>query len=290
MNQRSTTAYVKGINRVQDYIENHLDEHLRVKELSKIAAFSEYHFLRIFAAMTGESLYGFIRRLRLEKASYMLLSDPKRPITDIALSVGFSNQASFAKAFKQQFGLSGSQYRLQKGSPEHSEPIRFHGSSLDPIPPLEINIRDEEPQRLIYLRYTGAYQGDSNLFSSLFQRLCRWADDQDLLSSSSRYFVIYHDFGCESDEKQLRISVCISVDREVSVDEQFGFLVLPAGRYGIGKFRLSPEDYAKAWYYMYARWLPESGYTPDDRFTLEHYPPLPLEGKKRLVEICIPIS
>ena len=290
MNSPSKERYVKGINRVQDYIENHLDEPLTVKELANIAAFSEFHFLRIFSAFTGETLYGFIKRLRLEKSAFLLLSDKTRPLTDIALSVGFANQASFAKAFKLKFGISGREYRKRNrtiGEADFTGGLRQEMEME--IEPLNIQIRNEKAQRVIYLRYTGPYKGDSDLFSALFQRLYHWADERELISTNSRWYVIYHDFGYETEEDLLRLSVCMSVESNVAVNGEIGYLELPAGKYGVGNFMVTPSEYAKAWYYMYAKWLPDSGRKLDDRFSLEHYPPKAPSGDKRLVEIYLPV-
>ena len=44
----SRKIYIERINAVQDYIENHLDEEISIRQLSQIASFSEYHFQRIF--------------------------------------------------------------------------------------------------------------------------------------------------------------------------------------------------------------------------------------------------
>lgn len=101
--KESRQIYIERINTVQDYIEKHLDEELSVQQLSKIASFSEYHFQEF----TSESLYRFVKRLRLEKAIFLLRSNRKLTIQDIAFSVGFSNQASFAKALKEEYQLNG---------------------------------------------------------------------------------------------------------------------------------------------------------------------------------------
>ena len=291
MNPTSENPYIMGINRVQDYIENHLDKTLTVKELADIAAFSQYHFLRIYGLLTGETLYAFIKRLRLEKAAFLLSSRRDRSITDIALSVGFSNQASFAKAFKQKFGISGREYRNKNKSVEE---VRFTGYSHEEIDmniqPVDIQIRTEKARKLIYLRYTGPYKGDSDLFSEMFQKLYQWANERDLVSRNSRWFVIYHDLGLETDEDQLRLSVCMSVDRNVALNGEIGLLELKEGKYGVGRFHVNPSEYGKAWYYMFANWLPGSGFKPDETFALEHYPPAELSPEgKRLVEIYIPI-
>lgn len=164
--------YTEQINKVQDYIEKHLDRPLKVDELSKIASFSSFHFQRIYMLMTGESIYGFIKRLRLEKAAYMLMADKKRSVIDIAMSVGFSNQASFAKAFKARYGVTSSYYRKSKTQYDASA---FMATTIDyrdmAIDPLSVVIKREEALQLIYVRYSGPYKGDGDLFTGLFQKL-----------------------------------------------------------------------------------------------------------------------
>lgn len=65
-------AWVERILRVVDYIGSHLDDELDPKELAKIAGFSLHHFHRVFRGMLGESVMGFVRRLRLERAAMRL--------------------------------------------------------------------------------------------------------------------------------------------------------------------------------------------------------------------------
>lgn len=279
MDRNNEKFYIEQINKVQDYIENNLDKSLSIKELASIANFSEYHFQRIFVYITGENIYKFIKRIRLEKAAYMLLADKNRSISDIAISLGFANQASFAKAFKSKYDINGSIYRKRDGIV----------SEYDLIEPLYIDIRKEKATKLIYIRYTGPYQGDSELFSNLFNKIYDWAKERKLIKENTRWFVIYHDFGYETDEDYLRVSVCMEVDRNVAVGGEIGILTLEEGVYGVGKFMLSSDEYDKAWNYMYTKWLPTSRYRLDDRFSLEHYPPSEIEGEKRLVEVYIPI-
>ena len=63
------------------------------------------------SAIVGETLNQFIQRIRLEKAASQLIDNPKKSITEIAFDCGFSGSATFARAFKESFGISASQYR-----------------------------------------------------------------------------------------------------------------------------------------------------------------------------------
>lgn len=105
------TEYRARINTVMDYIHNNLHKSLSLNELSKVANFSPYHFHRIFSSITGETLNSFIQRLRVEKAASMLIANPKKSITEIALDYGFSSSASFARLFKEMYGMNASQWR-----------------------------------------------------------------------------------------------------------------------------------------------------------------------------------
>ena len=75
--------YTARLNRVINYIDEHLDEPLSLQELAQVAAFSPFHFHRIFKALTGETLGAFVWRLRLERAANLLLWQPTTRVTDL---------------------------------------------------------------------------------------------------------------------------------------------------------------------------------------------------------------
>ncbi len=295
---KSRQIYIEKINTVQDYIEKHLDGEISVQKLSQIASFSEYHFQRIFKQFTFESLYSFIKRLRLEKAVFLLRCNRKLTIQDIALSVGFSNQASFAKALKEKYHLNASQIK-EMNDLEINQLIsekRTNGKVLTNDlyynNPIELNIQIMEPLKVLYTRYTGAYRGNSDLFSKLFTKLYCFADINKLVSQVTKWFVVYHDYSDLTAEEKLRLSVCMSIKDDVANQGEFGCMELAGGRYAVGKFLIGAEEYQGAWNYMIFRWLPDSGYMPDDRLCFEYYPPQEKEDDhtRRVVEIFIPIT
>ena len=103
--------YVSRINRVIDHIESNLDAPLPLEQLAKIAHFSRFHFHRIFGAMVGETVNQFVQRKRVEKAASQLIHIPKKSVTEIALDCGYTSPATFARAFKNHFGMSASDWR-----------------------------------------------------------------------------------------------------------------------------------------------------------------------------------
>lgn len=106
---------------VLQWLEENLDREPGLDELAAIACFSSFHFHRLFTAFTGESIYAYRKRLLLERAARHLQHSDQTLLT-VAANCGYENQASFNKAFKQQFACTPMQLRQQKTSIQFSRP------------------------------------------------------------------------------------------------------------------------------------------------------------------------
>jgi len=80
--------YYERIVRTLVHIQRHLDDELELDTLASVAAFSRFHFHRVFRGLVGESLKEYVRRLRLERAAQRLKQQCD-PIIQIALEAGF---------------------------------------------------------------------------------------------------------------------------------------------------------------------------------------------------------
>ena len=98
------------IAEVMRYIRHHIDKPIDRETLAAVAGFSVPHFHRIFTAHVGESAISYVRRVRLERAARKLRMGAV-DITEVALAAGYVSHAAFSKAFRQQFGLSHSEFR-----------------------------------------------------------------------------------------------------------------------------------------------------------------------------------
>src|SRR5260370_1067030 len=107
---RRNDHYHDRVNRVLDYIGEHLDGELSLAKLSEIGCFSPFHFHRIFQGVTGETLNSHVRRVRLERAAALMKASPRKRITDVALEAGFAGTAEFSRAFKNRFDRTASSW------------------------------------------------------------------------------------------------------------------------------------------------------------------------------------
>lgn len=313
--------YISRINRVIDYIEKNIDGDLSLERLSGIANFSPYHFHRIFKAMVGETLNQFIQRIRLEKAAVQLLDNPKKSITEIAFDCGFSGSATFARAFRDAFEMSASEWRAAGGDETRkirnmkSKQGKTDGKSRKDIDISSYYI-DEQSQNLIwrvkmkekdqvrvevkdmpdfhvaYVRHMGPYQGDSPLFEGLFEKLMKWAGPRGLLRfPETQVLTVYHDDPKITEEDKLRTSACITVPEDTAVDGEIGKMTIPGGKFAVANFEITSEEFGEAWDMLMGRWLPESGFQPDDRLCYEicHNNPKEHPENKFVVDICVPV-
>lgn len=93
------------INRALNYAQQKLPGPVSLDEAAAVAAFSPWHFHRVFIVVVGDSFARFMRKKRLEWAARELLTTQRR-ILDISLDAGYESQETFARAFKQHFALT----------------------------------------------------------------------------------------------------------------------------------------------------------------------------------------
>jgi AraC family transcriptional regulator len=108
------------IARVRAYIDNNLHRSIHVRDLSRVARRSLAHFSRKFKLAVGESPHAYVVRRRLEKACQLMITS-SASLSEIALSVGFSDQAHLCRLFRQAFGQSPARWRRARGIHERGQ-------------------------------------------------------------------------------------------------------------------------------------------------------------------------
>lgn len=306
--------YEKRIYQVQDYISAHLDEELNLEKLAQISSFSLFHFHRIFKGITGETLYDFIQRIRLEKSCILLSSNPDLKIINIAMDCGFSTPSSFSKAFKNFYNISPSEYRKcntrnndNSGKYKSKNGISKSKREEDICTPIEY-ISDEELEtlfnrrkemnvkiaklpdyRIAYKRRIGPY-GSDNI--KVMQELKKWAITRDLFTESSIILSIAHDDPEVTSSENCRYDACIVLSDDYELENSINESKLPGGKYAVLRVDHTVEAIKKAWNDIFSVWLPDSGYQIDNRPVFERYMGISKENKFEplICEVCIPVK
>src|SRR5437588_1241835 len=104
------------ILRVRAYIDGNLHRTIHIRDLSAVARRSPAHFSRKFKLAVGASPHAYVVRRRLEKACHLMMTSAEQ-LSEIALSVGFSDQAHLCRLFRQAFGQSPASWRREREIP-----------------------------------------------------------------------------------------------------------------------------------------------------------------------------
>jgi AraC-like DNA-binding protein len=103
-----------GIAEAIGYADKHFSDPLTLAVLAKRAAMSLSKFTAAFKIHTGLSAAAYIRRIRMDKAMY-LLKNTTASLGDIAGMVGYKHQSRFSTLFREQFGVAPGEFRKHDG-------------------------------------------------------------------------------------------------------------------------------------------------------------------------------
>jgi AraC family transcriptional regulator len=95
---------------VASHLEGHLSEQISLAMLARITRLSEQHFCRAFKKSFGIPPHRYHVQRRIECAK-RLLADRSKSVTDIALTLGYSQTSAFSVAFRKTTGRSPREFR-----------------------------------------------------------------------------------------------------------------------------------------------------------------------------------
>lgn len=111
--QSSTNDEFKSsawLNRAKDFLHDNFSETVGLEEVARAVGVHPVHLARVFRRQFGYTMGEYVRRLRLEFAKREI-SATNKPLCEIALSAGFSDQSHLNKTFKNLVGITPYQYR-----------------------------------------------------------------------------------------------------------------------------------------------------------------------------------
>jgi AraC family transcriptional regulator len=293
---RNRSEYEKRVNRVLDHIRQHRDEELSLERLASVAGFSPFHFHRIFKSMVGENLREHVQRTRLEHAATALLTRPHVDVLVIALENGFTSASAFARAFKERFGVTASQWRRGEGragrkegqadrklgtaegkpgkaatgADRHDGLTTGAGARQPEEATMNVNVETLPAWRVAYVRTIGPY-GPEGGIPALWARLARWAAARDLWTPARICLGISHDDPKVTDPARCRYDAAIVIPADVAADGDVNVADMEGGKYAVAHFAGPAPEIGRAYDELFTAWLPRSGYQPDDRHIFELY-------------------
>lgn len=295
---KSNEVYRRRIDRVIDHVNANLDKTFSLDELASVAAFSPYHFHRIFMAITGESVNFFTNRVRLEKSA-RLLKFSKSSIADVALECGFSSPSTLSRAFKQYFGITPTLYR-QSPQIENSKirkelvPLAEYlcpMSDEEMVAEFPVEIRQFPQRRVAYIRVVDSYR--EGVVTGAFEKLVNWAKEAGVYESGT-FFGMSLDDPKVTPKEKYRYEACVTLPEKfkVGAGAPVETMTMPALKYAVVNAKGEFNYVATAIYYLFNNWLLNSSYEPAHAHGMEVF-----LDKARIsnwehfhLDLCLPVQ
>ncbi len=255
-------TYEARLRRVLLHIYDHLDGDLSLDALSEVACMSRFHWHRVFRAMTGETLADAIRRVRLLKAANALVQEDA-PLAEIAQRYGYSEVASFSRAFSAAHGVAPGTFRAQ--GVQLSNDLRQNPGEFRMYP---VTIETLPSGRAAGVLNLGPYTSLGRAFQQLGGTLAAY----NLFHKVSGLFAIYHDVPESKADPELRshAAVIIADDFPAGIDG-LEYFDIAGGKHAVLAHKGPYATLASAYEWLYGKWLPQSGEDPRDAPPIELY-------------------
>ncbi|MEL6915266.1 MAG: AraC family transcriptional regulator [Pseudomonadota bacterium] len=277
-------SYEDRLRRVIDYVYDHAGEDLSLDTLADVAAMSRFHWHRVFRAMTGETCAQAVRRIRLQRAGFLLAQG--EAIDAVAARCGLGGRAAFTRAFTAAYGVSPARFR---GRCEGRAVLLLSDRKEHPM--YDVKIETTPPLRAAVMPHQGAYTQIARAFeqfSAIMTARGLWPHVRGMIGA-------YHDDPNDVPEAELRSHAGALVAPGMELPEGLEEIVIPGGK--LAKLRVEgPYSGLQAAYdYFYGTWLPGSGEEPRDgagAMAFEFYINSPMDAApdELLTDICVPLK
>ena len=271
------------INQAISYIMEHIGEDILIEEVAKHCHFSKFHFSRMFKEETGESLYAFIKRLKMEQSAFRLKLERNRSITDIGLDYGYT-ASNYSTAFKQYHHISPAKFR--KSIYDQSIKHPFFKQVENVIESFEecnkkVTIEELDDQYVIYERRIGNYNDlarDWQVFNEKYK---------EYITEETVFMERTYDDPSITDTNMCLYDICMIVDKSCPLENTY---IVQGGKFVVYHFKGYVGQIYAAYQSLFNEWFPKSHYVIDERYGFEIYRGIDCENMYMEMELCIPVK
>lgn len=306
------------INRILNYIQQNPEKDLSLQVLAGLSSFSPYHFHRIFTSVVGENPYHYVKKERVERAAKLLIHNPHLSVTDVSLQCGFSSSATFARVFKEHFGVNATFFRQDRKNRKMesknweatSEPSGYDGVSeaaaeriaQRDVELMKVEVRTLPTYRVAYVRILdGMDLGYNQKITGAFNKARDWVGSRGLFNPPHTLCIgaVYETLKLTSPDRR-RYDACFTVpDSVVSGSGGVDVQNIEGGLYAVSRIELEYADeesfgitlamMGERFEYMYGEWLTRNAFELEDKPCLEFYltPPGP---PMIVIEAAVPVK
>lgn len=272
----------KLVNQSIDYIMQHLDEDLSLDTVSNHFFLSKYYFDRIFKEETGESIYAFIKRCKVDQSAVDMKLNPEKAITDIGLDYGYSS-SNYSSVFKKRHHTSPSAFK--QSIPTQDMHVPFNPERIVRFKTAEeyaahIEIRELDDLFVIYDRFIGNY---ADIEKNWYQFLDKYKEHLNETSILAERF--FND-PAVTEPSQCICDLCMTAAQDCGLDN---VMWIKGGRWIVYHFHGEIKDIFGTLQGVFNVWMPQSGYRMAQRYGLNLYRSIDRDNHRVVMDLCIPV-
>lgn len=269
------------INQSIDYIIHHLNDHNTIKDIANNFHFSEFYFSRIFKEVTGQSVYAFIKRLKMDQSAIDIKLAREKSITEIGLDYGYS-ASNYSSAFRKHHHISPAKFRKMANVTSISNP--FHPEKLDCFQSYEeynsrIEINTLEDFCVVYERSIGCYHELKEKWAKLMENYT------DLINQETLIIERFYDDPVITALNYCICDLCFTVEEGCKLEN---VTTIKGGKFAVYGFEGKIEDIFGSIQGIFSIWLPKSNYEMDEKYGLNIYKSI--DNDSVSMDLCIPIK
>jgi AraC family transcriptional regulator len=245
-------------------IESSLDRDITLDEIAKAAGMSRFHLTRAFGRSLGRSVMHYMRGRRLSEAAKQLaIGAPD--ILSVALDAGYSSHEAFTRAFREEFGVTPTEFRDQPDLAKYKllEPIRM--SNQPNVKLAEPRMVDANP--MLFVGIAKRYR-----FDDMTGIVGQWqAFNRHIGSIPNEIAGAAYGICTNSDADSMDYICAVEVSGFGLIDKDLQRLRVPAQRYAVFSHPGHISEIQAVFRTIYGEWLPNSGHESAEAPAIEYY-------------------
>jgi AraC family transcriptional regulator len=252
------------------FIEENLKRRIALEDIADAANLSQWYFHRVFRVLTGFCVADYLRRRRICEASHELLYGSK-PIRQIAKDYQFESQQAFTRSFREISGVSPGRFRKTI-----APTVRFPALSLDKsykhlrkgATMMKPSFRHMDAFTVVGVHCTA---NPSETLHKLWGEFMQRAQEIKHVSEPDKAYQVCVFEGSNPEKEEYTFIAGMAVSDPGALPQGMMAHKVPAAEYAVFEHKGAMETMHHSYEYIFAVWLPESGYKMAEADSLEIY-------------------
>lgn len=272
------------IHEAIDYILCHAEEELTLDDVAGHCHFSKYYFGRLFKEQTGESVYAYIKRVKIEQSAFRLKVEKERRITEIGADYGYS-ASNYSSAFKQHYRMVPADFRKRSRRLSMAHPF-FHKEEwqMGSFEECDSRISVEEvpDYYVIYERRFGNYESLSRNWEGFLWKY------REYITGETKFLECTYDDPAVTMTDRCLYDVCMSVKEDCPLENTRR---IEGGKCIVYHFKGHAKHIYAAYQTIFLVWLPQKHYeTEAGRTMFDIYHRIDSDTMYMEMDICLPVK